>query len=120
MEILNLDVLGKGLGLSGGSVAVFDDKHGAVKQQARVMVVPPEAPNQKLHYHTDREGWMLVLSGECKEVIEENGTLVDYLAKPGDIWFMPAKVNHRTENVGKTDLVMMELFSLPADFIVVE
>ncbi|MFC2020445.1 cupin domain-containing protein [Chloroflexota bacterium] len=116
MKILNLEDLGKGSQRG----PVFDTKDGAIKLEARVMVAPVGGPRQKLHYHTDREGWMSILSGEGKEVIEEGGTLKEYSVKAHDIWFVPAKVKHRIENVGNTDLKVLEMFSLPHDFIEVE
>ena len=116
MQILNLYDLAS---RSQKGVA-FDTKDGATKLEARVMVTPAGGQRQKLHYHTDREGWMMVLSGEGKEVMEEGGTLKEYSVKAHDIWFVPAKAKHRIENVGTTELKVLEMYSLPHDFIIVE
>lgn len=63
---------------------------------------------------------MLVLSGEGKAVIEEDGVLKEHLVKAHDIWFVPIKVIHKIENIGKTDLNVIEMLNLPHDFVVAE
>ena len=116
MQILNLDDIAK----NSPKGVVFDANDGATKLEARLMIAPVGGPPQKLHYHTDREGWMLVLSGEGKEIMEEDGILKEFSIKANDIWFVPAKAKHRIENLGNTDLKVLEMFSLPQDFVVVE
>jgi mannose-6-phosphate isomerase-like protein (cupin superfamily) len=95
---------------------VVDEKDKAEKVQAMLMIIPPNAPRLKLHSHTQREGWMLVLSGEGKMVTEGQELMV----KANDLFFVPAKEKHRIENTGKTDLKVLEMYSLPHDFIVAE
>ena len=95
---------------------VIDKKDKADKVQATLMIVPPKAPRMKLHYHTHREGWMLILSGEGKEVVDDK----EYPVKANDLLFIPAKENHRIENTGKDELKVLEMYSLPHDFMIVE
>ena len=95
---------------------VIDEKNNANKVRATLMIVPPKAPRMKLHYHTHREGWILVLSGEGKEIV--NGK--EYEIKANDLLFIPAKEKHRIENTGKDELKVLEMYSLPHDFIIVE
>ncbi len=95
---------------------VVDEKDKADKVRATVMIVPPKAPRMKLHYHTHREGWILVLSGQGKEVVGEK----EYPIKANDLLFIPAKERHRIENTGNDELKVLEMYSLPHDFIIVE
>ena len=98
------------------SIAITDENDGATKVAARLMMIPPKAPRMKLHYHTHREGWILILTGEGKEVVDGK----EYPIKANDLLFVPAKEKHRIENTGNTELKALELFSLPHDFIEVE
>jgi mannose-6-phosphate isomerase-like protein (cupin superfamily) len=98
------------------SEVITDKEDEANKVSARILIIPPAAPRQKLHYHTHREGWMMVVSGEGKEIVEGE----EFPVKANDIWFMPAMTKHRIENTGKSALRVLELFTLPHDFIEVE
>ncbi len=95
---------------------VIDEKDRAKKVRATLMIVPPKAKRMKLHYHTHREGWILVLSGQGKEIVDGK----EYLIKENDLLFIPAKENHRIENTGNDELKVLEMYSLPHDFIIVE
>ena len=95
---------------------VVDEKDKAEKVQAMLMIIPPKAPRLKLHYHTQREGWILVLSGEGKAIAEGKESPI----KANDLLFVPAKEKHRIENTGNKELKVLEMYSLPHDFIIAE
>jgi len=98
------------------SEVIIDEKDKAEKVQTIFAIIPPKAPLQKLHYHTQRESWILVLSGEGKEVVEGK----EYPVKANDLLFIPAKEKHRIENTASTELKYVEFYTLPTDFIEVE
>ena len=95
---------------------VIDEKDNTSKLQALFVIIPPKAPNPKLHYHTQRESWILVLSGEGKEIVDGK----EYPLKPHDSVLILPNEKHRMQNVGNTDLKYLEIYTLPSDFIAVE
>ena len=95
---------------------IIDEKDEANKVQVMFVIVPSKAPPGKLHFHTERESLILVLSGEGKETVEGK----EYSIKANDLLFIPAKEKHSIENTGNTELKYIEIYSLPSDFIPVE
>ncbi|MFH0896615.1 MAG: cupin domain-containing protein [Candidatus Bathyarchaeota archaeon] len=95
---------------------VIDEKDKATKLQAVFTIIPPGAAGSKLHYHTQRESWILVLSGEGKEIVDGK----EYPVKANDSIFILPNEKHKMENIGKTELKYLELYTLPSDFIAAE
>ncbi len=95
---------------------VIDEKDKAGKLQAVFSIIPPGASGTKLHYHTQRESWIIVLSGEGKEIVDGN----EFPLKANDSIFILPNEKHKIQNTGKTELRTIEIYSLPSDFITAE
>ncbi|MCW4039741.1 MAG: cupin domain-containing protein [Candidatus Bathyarchaeota archaeon] len=98
------------------TVTIFDEKDKASKMKALSVTIPPGGSGPKLHYHTQRESWILILSGEGEETVDGKA----YPLKANDSIFILANEKHTITNIGQTELKYLEIFTLPSDFIVVE
>ena len=98
------------------TVTIFDENDNARKMKAISVTIPPGASGPKLHYHTQRESWILILSGEGEETVDGN----TYPLQANDSIFILANEKHTIKNIGQTELKFLEIFTLPSDFIVVE
>jgi uncharacterized cupin superfamily protein len=96
------------------TVTIFDENDKAGKMKALSVTIPPGVSGPKLHYHTQRESWILILSGEGEETVDGK----TYPLQANDSIFILA--NEKIKNIGQTELKYLEIFTLPSDFIVVE
>jgi mannose-6-phosphate isomerase-like protein (cupin superfamily) len=97
---------------------IIDEKDKASKVMAAFVIIPPkvEGRGSKLHYHTERDSFILFLSGEGIETVEGK----EYPVKANDLIFIPSKEKHKIVNSGNTELKFVEIATIPGDFIVVE
>jgi mannose-6-phosphate isomerase-like protein (cupin superfamily) len=97
---------------------LIDENDKASKVMALFAIIPPtvESRASKLHYHTERDSFILFLSGEGIETVEGK----EYPVKANDLIFIPSKEKHKIVNTGNTELKYIEIYTLPSDFIVVE
>lgn len=95
---------------------VVDEKDKAGKMQMLYTIIPAGAQGSPMHYHTQRESLILVLSGEGKEIIDGN----EYPVKANSAVFILPNEKHKIENTGRTELKYIEIYTLPSDFIPVK
>ena len=95
---------------------IVDENDSASKLRAMFAIVPRGLSGTKLHYHTERESLILVLSGEGKEIVDGR----EYPLKANDLIFIRPNERHKIQNVGTTELKYLEISSFPSDSIVVE
>lgn len=115
MKLINLEELKKRLA-TGSAIRVIDEKDNAEKLQAILVTIPLGAQGPKLHYHTQRESWILVLTGEGKEIVEGQ----EYPLKANESIFILPNEKHTIKNTGTTELKYLEIYTLPSDFIIAE
>ncbi len=119
MKLINLEELLKHSATRSDqqtTVTIFDENDKARRMKAISVTIPPGVSGPKLHYHTQRESWILILSGEGEETVDEK----TYPLQANDSIFILANEKHSIKNIGQTELKFLEIFTLPSDFIVVE
>ncbi|ABB50389.1 mannose-6-phosphate isomerase, type 2 [Prochlorococcus marinus str. MIT 9312] len=79
---------------------ILDETYCKVK---RIIIKPGERPSYQYHYKRS-EHWIIV-SGSAKVTLE--GEEKEFSV--GDYIYIPLKAKHRVENIGKNDLIFIEI-----------
>ncbi|EKD21316.1 oxalate decarboxylase [Drepanopeziza brunnea f. sp. 'multigermtubi' MB_m1] len=95
----------------GGSVKIVDPKTFplAEKFSAAIVTVKPGAVRE-IHWHTTSDEWNFFVSGSARIGIfaaQGNARTFDYHA--GDCGYIPRAMTHYVENIGKDDVVFIEV-----------
>ena len=97
---------------SGGSVRIIDSTNFPVSRNiaAAYVVVKPGAMRE-LHWHPNADEWQYYVSGTARMTVFENGSkarTADF--SPSDVGYIQRSFPHYIENIGKTDLIYLEMF----------
>jgi oxalate decarboxylase family bicupin protein len=97
--------------VEGGSIKILDPTTFpiAAKFSAAVVTVKPGAVRE-IHWHTTSDEWNFFIAGSARIGIyaaENNARTFDYHA--GDTGYIPKAMTHYVENVGKNDVIFIEV-----------
>ncbi|PVH78080.1 Bicupin, oxalate decarboxylase/oxidase [Cadophora sp. DSE1049] len=96
---------------AGGSVKIIDPKSFPIASMfsAAVVTIKPGAVRE-IHWHTTSDEWNFFISGDARIGIyaaEGNARTFNYHA--GDCGYIPKAMSHYVENIGKDDVVFIEV-----------
>lgn len=97
--------------VTGGSVKIVDPTTFpiAASFSAAVVTIKPGAIRE-IHWHTTSDEWNFFVAGSARIGIyaaQGNARTFDY--HPGDCGYIPKSMTHYVENVGKDDVVFIEV-----------
>jgi oxalate decarboxylase len=97
---------------AGGMVQIADSKNFKVSTTvAAALVTVKPGGMRELHWHPNADEWQYYIKGEARMTVFNTGPHAltnDFRA--GDIGYVPKSLGHYVQNVGKTDLVFLEIF----------
>jgi oxalate decarboxylase len=96
----------------GGEVRIADSSNFTVaKNIAAAMLTIHPGGIRELHWHPNADEWQYWIKGKGRMTVFSTGpnaTTMDF--NPGDIGYVKRGLGHYVENVGDTDLVVVEVF----------
>jgi oxalate decarboxylase len=96
----------------GGEVRVVDSRNFlAAKQIAAAVVNVKPGGMRELHWHPNASEWQYYISGKARMTVftTEGVRTMDF--NENDVGFVPKVAGHYIENMGKTDLLFLEMFA---------
>jgi oxalate decarboxylase len=96
----------------GGEARVVDSHNfPAAKRIAAALVNVKPGGMRELHWHPNASEWQYYISGKARMTVftTEGVRTMDF--NGNDVGFVPKVAGHYIENVGKTDLVFLEMFA---------
>ena len=97
---------------AGGMVQIADSKNfKASTTVAAALVTIKPGGMRELHWHPNADEWQYYIQGEARMTVFNTGPKAltnDFRA--GDIGYVQKSLGHYVQNVGKTDLVFLEIF----------
>ncbi|HVJ51595.1 MAG TPA: oxalate decarboxylase family bicupin [Aliidongia sp.] len=96
----------------GGQIQIADSTNFKIsKTVAAALVTVKPGGLRELHWHPNADEWQYYIKGEARMTVFNTGpAAVTADFRPGDIGYVEKNLGHYVENVGKTDLVFMEIF----------
>ncbi|KAG4433414.1 hypothetical protein IFR05_011100 [Cadophora sp. M221] len=96
---------------AGGSVKIIDPKSFPIAEKfsAAIVTIKPGAIRE-IHWHTTSDEWNFFIAGSARIGIyaaEGNARTFNY--HPGDCGYIPKDMSHYVENIGKDDVVFIEV-----------
>jgi oxalate decarboxylase len=96
----------------GGTVHVVDSRNfNASKTVAMALVTVKPGAMRELHWHPHADEWQYYLKGQARMTVFDTGpraTTADF--KAGDVGYVKKSLGHYVQNMGKTDMVFVEVF----------
>ncbi|KAI5779199.1 RmlC-like cupin domain-containing protein [Peziza echinospora] len=95
----------------GGTVKVIDTKTFPIAAQisAALVTIKPGAMRE-LHWHPSSDEWNFFLSGNARiSVYAAKGNARTFDYQEGDVGYIPKSMSHYIENIGDTDVVVLEV-----------
>lgn len=101
--------------VEGGSVKIIDPTTFPIADMfsAALVTIKPGALRE-IHWHTTSDEWSFFISGEARMTLfqaPESSRTFDFQA--GDVAYIPYPESHYIENVGDTDVVVLEVLQAP-------
>jgi oxalate decarboxylase len=97
---------------TGGTVQIADGKNfKASTTIAAALVTVKPGGMRELHWHPNADEWQYYIKGEARMTVFNTGPQAitnDFRA--GDIGYVKKSLGHYVQNIGKTDLVFLEIF----------
>jgi oxalate decarboxylase len=97
---------------AGGMVQIADSKNfKASTTVAAALVTVKPGGMRELHWHPNADEWQYYIKGEARMTVFNTGPKAltnDFRA--GDIGYVQKSLGHYVQNIGKTDLVFLEIF----------